>query len=53
VLLQDLAADGGHFIGGRPADRATVFIHGNIREGRPQQTKSRLLKALRAIWSSR
>src|ERR1700754_1108839 len=49
VLFQHLSVEDGHFIGGRPVDGSVVFVHGNIRAGRPDEMKRSLLEALRDL----
>jgi phenylpyruvate tautomerase PptA (4-oxalocrotonate tautomerase family) len=46
VLFHELG-EGGHFIGGRPADPRTVWVHGHIRAGRSDEAKNRLLLGIR------
>jgi phenylpyruvate tautomerase PptA (4-oxalocrotonate tautomerase family) len=45
VVFQELG-DGEHFIGGQPASPGTVWVHGNIRAGRAEAMKDRLLTAV-------
>jgi phenylpyruvate tautomerase PptA (4-oxalocrotonate tautomerase family) len=51
VIFQTIDDDHAHFIGGRPADPTTVFVHGNIRQGRTAAAKQLLITGIRDIIS--
>lgn len=39
--------DGGHFIGGEPADARSVWVYGHIRSGRSEQVRTALVEGIR------
>jgi phenylpyruvate tautomerase PptA (4-oxalocrotonate tautomerase family) len=45
VLFTDVAA-GDYFIGGRPVRHGHVFVHGNVRAGRPTELLTQLTERL-------
>jgi phenylpyruvate tautomerase PptA (4-oxalocrotonate tautomerase family) len=45
VIFRDLTPSG-HFIGGRPAGPDSLWVHGTIRDGRPDSVKSDLVRSL-------
>lgn len=40
---------GKHFIGGKPVQDPQIFLHGQIRAGRPPELKEKLIMAMREI----
>lgn len=46
VIFQETPS-GRHFIGGKPVQDSQIFLHGQIRAGRPPELKEKLILALR------
>ncbi|MEU0970436.1 tautomerase family protein [Streptomyces sp. NPDC005917] len=46
IVFQELSEQG-HYIGGQPTDRRSVYIHGHIRDGRGENAKSNVALGIR------
>jgi len=46
VIFQETRA-GNHFMGGKPVQDGQIFLHGQIRAGRPAEIKEKLLQGMR------
>jgi len=46
VIFQE-APGGKHFMGGKPVQDSQIFLHGQIRAGRPPELKEKLILAMR------
>jgi phenylpyruvate tautomerase PptA (4-oxalocrotonate tautomerase family) len=47
VIFQETPS-GKHFMGGKPVQDSQIFLHGQIRAGRPPELKEKLILALRS-----
>lgn len=46
VIFQETSS-GKHFMGGKPVQESQIFLHGQIRSGRPPELKEKLILAMR------
>lgn len=46
VMFQETPS-GKHFMGGKPVQNSQIFVHGQIRAGRPPELKEKLILAMR------
>ena len=46
VIFQE-TPNGKHFMGGKPVQDGQLFLHGQIRAGRPPELKEKLILAMR------
>lgn len=45
VIFQEIGAPD-HFVGGAPLEGAQIFVHGQIRDGRPLETKQAIIEGV-------